>query len=80
MLRAPRHPMELTDAIYQRRAVRHYTPDPVPTTALELLLKAALHAPSAVNQQPWAFGIVRGQDLLADAFSCNVRGMGPGLA
>jgi len=58
--------MELTDAIYQRRAVRHYTPDPVPTTALELLLKAALHAPSAVNQQPWAFGIVRGQDLLAE--------------
>ncbi|MCX6944469.1 MAG: nitroreductase family protein [Opitutales bacterium] len=56
--------MELNDAIYQRRAVRHYTDAPVPTTAVEQLLQAARQAPSAVNQQPWAFGLFRDPDLL----------------
>lgn len=56
--------MDLTDAIYTRRAVRHYTEAPVPTTAIEHILKAALQAPSAINQQPWAFGIVRGREQL----------------
>ncbi|HND62014.1 MAG TPA: nitroreductase family protein [Opitutaceae bacterium] len=56
--------MDLTEAIYGRRAIRHFTDAPVPTTAIEHLLKAALQAPSATNQQPWAFGVVRGQDQL----------------
>jgi nitroreductase len=56
--------MELNEAIHQRRAVRHFTDDPVPTTAIEHLINAAMQAPSAVNQQPWAFGIVRGRDQL----------------
>ncbi len=56
--------MELNDAIYQRRAVRHYTDAPVPTPAIEQLLRAARQAPSAVNQQPWAFGLFRDPDLL----------------
>src|SRR5579871_2074670 len=60
--------MELMEAIYQRRAVRNYTDRPVSKTALMNLLRAAIQAPSAVNQQPWAFAVIRGRRRL-DEFS-----------
>jgi nitroreductase len=46
-------------AIYQRRAVRAYTDESVTRQNIELLLDAAIHAPSAVNSQPWAFVIIQ---------------------
>src|SRR5688572_2776226 len=56
--------MELLQAIYQRRAIRHYTDVPVHPAMIEDLLKAAVQAPSAVNQQPWAFAVIRGRERL----------------
>jgi nitroreductase len=56
--------MELKDAIYGRRAVREYTPEPVTEPVLQALIDAAVQAPSAVNQQPWSFVVVRDQALL----------------
>ena len=64
--------MELMDAIYHRRAVRHYTEQPVPKTAVMALLQAAVQAPSAVNQQPWAFAVIRGRKRL-DRYSERAR-------
>jgi nitroreductase len=56
--------MELTEAIYQRRAVRHFTDQAVPKEMLLALLRAAVQAPSALNQQPWAFAVIRGRERL----------------
>ena len=56
--------MDVTDAIYGRRAVRDYTADPVDESILRQLIKAAVQAPSAVNGQPWTFTVVRDQALL----------------
>lgn len=56
--------MELMEAIIQRRAVRSYTDRPVTKTTIKELLRAAIHAPSAVNQQPWAFAVIRGRQRL----------------
>ncbi|WP_429925707.1 nitroreductase family protein (plasmid) [Agrobacterium vitis] len=56
--------MELTEAIYGRRATRAFTAEPVDGPVLELLVEAALQAPSAVNEQPWDFAIVRNKPLL----------------
>ncbi|HWA08492.1 MAG TPA: nitroreductase family protein [Opitutaceae bacterium] len=56
--------MELMDAIYQRRAVRHFTDQAIPKATLMTLLRAATQAPSAVNQQPWAFAVIRGRERL----------------
>lgn len=56
--------MELMQAIYQRRAVRHFTDQPIPKATLMTLLQAAVQAPSAVNQQPWAFAVIRGRERL----------------
>lgn len=60
--------MEIMDAIYHRRSVRRYTSEPVPKEKIMALLEAAIQAPSAVNQQPWAFVVVRGRKTL-DAYS-----------
>jgi nitroreductase len=51
-------------AIYQRRAVRAYTDEPVPREEIEQLLEAAIHAPSAVNLQPWGFVVIQDRETL----------------
>ncbi len=56
--------MELKEAIYGRRAVREYTPDPIPEEVIHRLLESAIQAPSAMNEQPWAFAILQGRPLL----------------
>lgn len=57
--------MDLKDAIYTRRAVREFTAEPVDEKILRQLIDAAIQAPSAVNQQPWSFCVVRDKQLLA---------------
>jgi nitroreductase len=52
--------------IRDRRSVRRYTTEPVDDATLEVLLEAAIWAPSAVNVQPWAFGIIRDRSLLEE--------------
>lgn len=56
--------MELMEAIFGRRSVRDYLPDPVPREAATRLIDAAIQAPNAVNQQPWSFTVVQEQTLL----------------
>lgn len=56
--------MELRQAIYSRRAVRAYHPKVLPRETVESLLEAAVQAPSAMNQQPWAFLVIQGAELL----------------
>jgi nitroreductase len=56
--------MDLTTAIYQRRAVRDYTDAHVDNSTIDELLNAAVQAPSSLNQQPWAFGVFQGKERL----------------
>jgi nitroreductase len=56
--------MDIMEAIYHRRAVREYTSEPVDQKTLKSLVDAAIQAPSAVNQQPWSFAVVRDQNQL----------------
>lgn len=42
-------------AIYERRDMRHFLPDPVDPDVLARLLQAAHHAPSVGFMQPWRF-------------------------
>lgn len=50
--------MNLLDAISTRRSIRRYTDEPVAQEQIETLLRAAMSAPSAGNQQPWRFVVV----------------------
>jgi nitroreductase len=56
--------MDINEAIVGRRAVREYTAQAVDDRIINHLIDAAVNAPSAVNQQPWSFTVVRDQGLL----------------
>ena len=76
--------MDLREAIYTRRAVREFTAEPVDETMLRQLIDAAIQAPSAVNQQPWSFCVVRDRALLTqisrEARAHLLKGSPPELA
>ena len=57
--------MDLKEAIYSRRSVREFTAEPVSEAIIRELIDAAIQAPSAVNQQPCSFCVVRDQNVLA---------------
>ncbi len=54
---------EVLDFICARRSVRRFQRKPVPEEILEVLMKAAMAAPSGNNAQPWEFIIVRNPQL-----------------
>lgn len=45
--------------IFGRRSIRVYAPGDVPDNDLQLMLEAAMAAPSAVAKDPWRFVVVR---------------------
>ncbi len=53
------------DTIFHRRSIRLYNDQPVEPEKLDLLLRAAMSAPSAMNCKPWEFVIVTDCDKLA---------------
>jgi len=50
--------------IFARRSIRKYTGEPVSEEAIEILLKAAMAAPSASNRKPWQFVVVTRRETL----------------
>lgn len=53
------------ETIFQRRSIRKFTNQPVEPEELDLLLKAAMAAPSAMNCKPWEFVVVTDPKKLA---------------
>jgi nitroreductase len=51
-------------AIYARHSVRAYAPAPLDSATVQTLLDAAVHAPTAMHEEPWAFVVVQDTDLL----------------
>lgn len=51
--------LPLGEAIFTQRAIRQLKPDAIPDDDLALILLAAGRAPSARNQQPWHFLVLR---------------------
>lgn len=56
--------MTVREAIFTRRAMRAFEPRMVDEAMLRGLLEAAVHAPSAMNHQPWLFAIVQDREQL----------------
>lgn len=55
--------MDFFEVVRRRRSVRQFTADPVAEDDLELILEAARLAPSATNDQPWHFIVIRDPEL-----------------
>ncbi len=60
----PETGMDAMEAIYRRRAVRDYTPKKIDRTIIGILLDAAVHAPTAMHEEPWAFAVVQDKNIL----------------
>ncbi len=56
--------LSVIDAIYHRRAVRNYTPRIIDQSIIRTLLDAAVHAPTAMHEEPWAFAVIQDKNLL----------------
>jgi nitroreductase len=64
--------METLKAILTRRSIRKYSTKNIPEEYYEVMLKAAMHAPSGRNRQPWHFILVTDRQLLSRiAASCQ---------
>ena len=54
--------MDLQTAIRERKSIRAFRLDPVPKETIEEVLRLSIHAPSAINLQPWEFHVVAGEE------------------
>jgi len=52
------------EAILARRSVRTYAPDQLDCNTVQTLLEAAVRAPTAMHEEPWAFVVVQDHALL----------------
>src|SRR5690606_34792420 len=59
-------------AISERRSVRAYKPDLVSRDAVIDLLRAAVKAPTAMNEEPWAFVVIQNREIM-DELSMSAR-------
>lgn len=50
---------DVLEIIRSRRTVHTYTDRPVSQEAIDLLLEAAMYAPSRLNRRPWHFVVIR---------------------
>ncbi len=63
-LRGGTRVMDINEAIAGRRSVRAYTKQPVEEPVIHRLIEAATQAPSAVNQQPYLYTVMRDPSML----------------
>jgi len=56
-------PEALLALLKGRRSIRRYRRDPIPDEMVEQILEAGRWAPSASNRQPWAFVVVRDEEI-----------------
>ena len=52
------------DALFSRRSIRKYTNEPVSDDEIKKLLEAGMSAPSAGNEQPWHFIVIRDKNVM----------------
>ena len=62
------------DVIMTRTSIRSFTGDPVSREQLEIILKAGMAAPTAINIQPWRFVVLTDKEKISSTFGNNPRG------
>ena len=59
------------DAIFKRVSVRQYEDRPVDDEVISTILHAAMAAPSAGNQRPWEYYVVKDKSKLQQLSECS---------
>jgi len=60
--------MDLFDALLNRRSIRKYLDKEIPKETINKLLKSAMYAPSAMNNQAWQFIVINQREKLDAIF------------
>ena len=58
--------MEIQEALLTRRSIRKYKNQKISKENIDIILKAAMYAPSAMNLQPWHFIVIDNKEILID--------------
>jgi nitroreductase len=56
--------MSVMDAIQHRRSVRDYASKTIERKVIQTLLDAAVHAPTAMHEEPWSFAVIQDKEVL----------------
>ncbi len=56
--------MSAMNAIQHRRSVRDYTSTTIEKNVIHTLLDAAVHAPTAMHEEPWSFAVIQDKKVL----------------
>ena len=56
--------MDIIEGILSRRSIRKFFPDKISDDLIETWLKCGMQAPSAGNEQPWHFIIIKNKEIL----------------
>jgi nitroreductase len=77
--------MNVSDAIRSKRAIRRFSPEPLPQDAVTAILSAGRRAQSSKNTQPWQFVAITSRDILkqlseAGDFAGHLAGAALGVA
>ncbi|MEI6242610.1 MAG: nitroreductase family protein [Chlamydiota bacterium] len=56
--------MDILEALSSRKSIRKYTDQPISKEMIQDLLRAAMSAPSAYNQQSWQFVVIQEKEIL----------------
>ena len=54
------------NSIYRRVSIRRFQDRPVEKEKIEAILRSAMQAPSAANQQPWEFYVVTNREKIGE--------------
>lgn len=65
-MQEPRVEMTVFETILARRSVRSYTSQAVGLDIIRILLEAAVHAPTVLQDGAWAFAVIRDKQQLKD--------------
>ena len=55
--------MDAIENILTRKSVRNFADKEIEEEKIDMLLKAAMSAPSAINKQPWVFYVCKGEEV-----------------
>lgn len=66
---------EVIRNIHERRSVRSYRSEQIKEEEMDMILDAAIMAPSALNQQPWHFTVIQDKKVLEEIDSIVIQGM-----
>ena len=64
--------MDFEEVVLNRRSIRKFTKDDISDSTIDDILKSAMYAPSARNQQPWHFFVIKKREVL-DKIADNIE-------